>query len=129
MSEHHYRHLQTRVERGVLILTPSPYRLEGDELAQQLVEETGAAVTDAKADKVVVNLEHVEFMTSANFRPFLALRKRLRASGGRLVLCNLSGPVLNAFQVTRLVSSAGSSSDFFESQPDVEAAVACLAGA
>ena len=128
MSEHRYRHLQTRVAQGVLILTPSPSRLEGDAMAQSLVEETQAAVADAGTDKVVFNLEHVESLTSANFRPFLALRKQLKASGGRLVLCNLSGSVLQAFQVTRLVSSAGSSSAFFESQPDVDAAVASLAG-
>mgnify|MGYP001412630451 CR=1 FL=1 len=128
MSEHRYRHLQTDVEKGVLVLTPSPSRLEGDDLAQQLVEETLAAVADAGADKVVINLEHVESLTSANFRPFLALRKQLKASGGRLVLCNLSGSVLQAFQITRLVSTAGSSSAFFESRPDVASAVASLAG-
>lgn len=127
MSEHNYRHIDARTERGVLVLTFSPSRLEGDELAQQLVDETQAAVADAKANKVVMNLEHVQFMTSANFRPFLAMRKKLQAAGGRMVLCNLSGSVLQAFQVTRLVSSAGSSAGFFESQPDVDAAVARLA--
>jgi anti-anti-sigma factor len=129
MSEHRYRHLHTSVERGVLILTLSPSHLEGDELAQQIVEETQAAVAEAAAVRVVIDLGHVESLTSANFRPFLALRKQLKASGGRLVLCNLSGSVLQSFEVTRLVSSAGSSSAFFESQADVDAAVASLVGA
>jgi anti-anti-sigma factor len=126
MSEHRYRHLQTAVEQGVLVLTLSPSRLEGDALAQSLVDEMQAAVAAAGADKVVVNLEHVQFLTSANFRPFLGLRKKLHEAGGRMVLCNLSGSILRAFEVTRLISSHGSSPAFFESQPDVAAAIASL---
>jgi anti-anti-sigma factor len=126
MSQPRYRHLQTAVDQGVLVLTPTPARLEGDAIAQSLVEDTQAAVAHAGADKVVVNMEHVEFLTSANFRPLIALRKQLLAAGGRLVLCNLCGPILEVFQTTRLISSAGASSVFFEVQPDVPAAVASL---
>src|SRR4051812_39079999 len=102
MPERRYRYLKTEIEQGALILTPSPSRLEGDALAQLLVEDMTHAVADARADKVVVNLEHVDALTSANFRPFLALRKQLQESGGRLVLCNLSDGVLQAFELTKL---------------------------
>jgi anti-anti-sigma factor len=123
MSQPRYRHLKTSSEQGVLVLTPSPSRLEGDEMAQNLVEETQAAVAHADAKKVVVDLEHVQYLTSANFRPLLALRKKLKEVGGRMVLCSLSEVVLDMFQTTRLIGSAGA---FFEVQPDVEAAVASL---
>jgi anti-anti-sigma regulatory factor len=53
----------------------------------------------------------------------LALRKKLKEVGGRLVLCNLSPVVVEMFQTTRLIGSAGA---FFEVQPDVDAAVASL---
>lgn len=125
MSEHRYRYLQTRIEQGVLIITLSPSRLEGDTIAQTLVEEMQAAVAHAGTDKVVVDLEHVQYLTSANFRPFLNVRKQLEAAGGRLVLCNLSPPVQEIFEVTRLIGT-GSSLAFFQVQPDVDAAVASL---
>ena len=123
MSQPRYRHLQTKSEQGVLVLTPTPSRLEGDEMAQNLVEDTQAAVAHAEAKKVVVNLEHVEYLTSANFRPLLALRKKLKEVGGRMALCGLSEVVVEMFKTTRLIGSEGA---FFEVQPDVEAAVASL---
>jgi anti-anti-sigma factor len=123
MSQPRYRHLQTRSEQGVLVLTPTPSRLEGDEMAQNLVEETQAATAHADAKKVVVNLEHVEYLTSANFRPLLALRKKLKEVGGRMALCGLSQVVVEMFQTTRLIGPKGA---FFEVQPDVDAAVASL---
>jgi anti-anti-sigma factor len=126
MSELRYRYLKTNIDQGVLILTLSPSRLEGDGMAQTIVEEMQAAVALAGADKVVFNLEHVQYLTSANFRPFLSLRKHLMEMGGDMVICNLSPPVLDIFQVTRLVRTTGSGAVIFETQPDVAAAVAFL---
>ncbi|HVS37347.1 MAG TPA: STAS domain-containing protein [Gemmataceae bacterium] len=125
MSQPRYRHLKNEVDQGILILTLSPSRLEGDAMAESLVEEMGAAVAQAAADKVVVNLEHVEYLTSANFRPFLAVRRQLQSCGGQLVLCGLKPAVAEIFHVTRLVG-VGASSSLFQVQPDVAAAVALL---
>ena len=111
------------MEQGVLVLTPTPARLEGDAMAQNLVEETQAAVAHADAKKVVLDMEHVEFLTSANFRPLLGLRKKLQEVGGRMVLCSLSSVVAEIFHTTRLIGSTGS---LFEVEPDVDAAVARL---
>ena len=92
-------------------------------MAQNLVEETQAAVAHADAKKVVIDLEHVQYLTSANFRPLLALRKKLNEVGGRMVLCSLAQVVVEMFQTTRLIGAKGA---FFEVQPDVDAAVASL---
>lgn len=92
-------------------------------MAQNLVDETQAAVEHADATKVVVDLEHVQYLTSANFRPLLALRKKLKEVGGRMALCSLSEVVVDMFKTTRLIGPAGA---FFEVQPDVGAAVASL---
>ena len=129
MSEPRYRYLQTRTERGVLVLTPTPHRLEGDEMAQQVTDDTLAAVAHAGAKDVVVNMEHVEFLTSANFRPLLALRKKLLAENGQVVVCGLSDILQEIFEATKMISSSGSASSrvLFVSRPDVEAAVAYLA--
>jgi len=106
MSQPRYRYLKTKSEQGVLVVTLTPSRLEGDTMAQSLVDETQAAVSHADAKKVVLDLEHVEYLTSANFRPLLALRKKLKEVGGRMVLCNLSPVVVEIFQTTRLIGSA-----------------------
>ena len=113
MSESRFRHLNTGTEQGVLVLTPSPARLVGDEMAQNLTNEMQSTVSQAAAKNVVVNLEHVEYLTSANFRPFLALRKQLLEVGGRMVLCNLSPSLRVIFEATRLVGSRGAARSFF----------------
>ncbi len=125
MSEPRYRYLKTRTERGVLVLTPTPSRLEGDELAQQLTDDMLAAVAHVDAKRVVVNLEHVAYLTSANFRPLLALRKKL-GPDGRVVLCSLTKTLLDIFETTKMVGSGGSSSSraLFTGRPDEDSAVA-----
>jgi len=49
--------------------------------------------------------------------------KKLLEVGGRMVLCSLSPAVVEIFQTTWLIGSAGA---FFEVQPDVDAAIASL---
>lgn len=128
MSEPRYRYLQTRTERGVLVLTPTPHRLEGDEMAQQVTDDTLAAVAHAGATDVVINMEHVEFLTSANFRPLLALRKKLLEAHGQVVLCGLTQILQDIFEATRMISSSGSASSrvLFAARPDVDSAVGYL---
>src|SRR5258708_40168647 len=96
-------------------------------MAASLGEELIAAVAHAEARKVVIDWEHVEYLTSANFRPFLALRKHLQEVGGRMVLCNLSEVVRDSFQGTQLTGLPRPSSAIFEVQPHVPAAAASLA--
>ena len=128
MAEPRYRYLQTRTVRGVLVLTPTPARLEGDEMAQQVTDDILAAVAHAGAKRVVVNLEHVAYLTSANFRPLLALRRTLQPDGGRVMLCNLTTTLFEIFETTKMVSSHGSTTSgaLFSTRPDVDAAVDAL---
>lgn len=128
MSEPRYRYLKTETVQGILVLTVSTARLQGDALAESLRNEFLDAVTHHAADKVVIDLQHIKFISSAGFRPFLTLRRKLNEKNGRMVLCNLGGPVEEAFLITRLVSTAGSMPAPFEAQPDVDKALASLMG-
>ena len=60
MSEPRFRYLKTDTEKGVFVVTLTPPRLEGDDMAQTILTELLAAVAHAGANKGVVNLEHVE---------------------------------------------------------------------
>lgn len=127
MTEPRFRYLQTAIEQGALVVTFTPPRLEGDEMAHTILEELQAALAQAGTNKLVINLEHVLYLTSAHFRPFLAIRKQLLGAGGRMVLCSLSPLVLESFGVTRMIGSSSAASGYFETAPDVEAALAQLA--
>ena len=127
MTEPTFRHLQTHTDRGVLVLTVTDRELRGDELAAALRDEFLQAVGEAGA--AVVDLRHVQYMSSVAFRPLLALYQHLKDRGGRIVLCNLRPPVAEVLHLMRLVSTSHSSAAPFEEKPDVEAAVTALAGA
>lgn len=49
-----------------------------------------------------LDLGRVDFLTSCALGQLIRLHKKVRAGGGRLILCNVSPPVYEVFKVTRL---------------------------
>jgi anti-anti-sigma factor len=125
MSEPTYRHLTSRTEQGVLVLTLTVPQIRGDELAEELRDELLAAAADA--DRVVLDMHRVGYISSVAFRPLLQLHGALKERGGRIVLCQLAEQVLEVLHLTRLISTSRSSRAPFEERPDVAAALASLA--
>jgi anti-anti-sigma factor len=123
------RHVKTRVDQGALVATLTDANLRGDHLANALRHELNAVVTQAAVLQVVLDFKAVATLSSEVFRPLLSLRRHLAEKGGRLILCNLAPGVAQAFNATRLISTNRSSTAAFEVQPDVESALASLAGA
>jgi anti-anti-sigma factor len=119
-------HVQVRHEDGVLVLSITDARIEGEEIAEALRQEMLAAVEAAGARKLVVNFQHTRYISSAGFRPLLALRRRLNEMNGRLIVCGLSPVVGDVFYTTRMASPDGSAAAVFEMEPTVAAAVARL---
>ena len=64
--------------------------------AQDYVNST----IDAGAEKIVVSLEKVDFVSSAGLRILLATAKRLSASGGSLRICGLNETVAEVFAMS-----------------------------
>jgi anti-anti-sigma factor len=124
MSEPTYRHLTSHTEQGVLVLTLTVPQVRGDDLAEQLRDELLAAA--AGADRVVLDMHHVTYLSSVAFRPLLQLQGALKERGGRVVLCHLAEPVQEVLHLTRLISTSRSSQAPFDERPDVAAAVASL---
>src|SRR5262245_13478370 len=111
------------MEQGVLVLTITEAQLEGDALVEALRRELLAAVDPPGVHKVVLDFQRVKSFSSAAFRPLISLRRRLEATGARMVLCNLSPVVAKTFQATRLISSSRSSTASFLVQLDVASAI------
>lgn len=126
LAEPSFRHLEVRTEESVLVLTFKTPQVEGEEVAEEVRQELVAAVTLSGLNKVVVNLQSVQYVSSVAFRPLLNLRRKLREIDGRLVLCGLSKVIGDVFYTTRLVSRTGEVSAPFEMEPDVPAAIAHL---
>jgi anti-anti-sigma factor len=123
------RLVQHDLQNGVLVLTIQARQIEGEEIAAELRRQLIAAVEEYDQPWVVIDLQHIQYISSVALSPLLTLRKKLRERHGQIIICNLSRSVGDVFYATKLVSSAGDFSAPFEMAPDVPTAVARLSGA
>jgi anti-anti-sigma factor len=127
MPESEGTYLQASRDQGVLVLAVTRARIQGEEAAHALREGMLAAVNQAAADRVVVDLQKTTYMSSAAFWPLLALRRHLQQRGGQLLLCGLNEDIEGLFRTTKMVGNGLDSP--FQLVPDRAAAVALLAAA
>jgi anti-anti-sigma factor len=123
-----YRHLRSRVEQGVLVLTILEAELRTENVVDAIREELFDAVARQGTGKVVLDLQRVRYLASAGFQPLLILHRKLHDEGSQLILCGLSPILAEVFRVTKLVRTATAPTAPFDSEPDVTTAVARLIG-
>lgn len=123
MSEPPFHHLHCYTEQGVLLITLATPELQSEELADAVREELHRALDAHHARRVVLDFKNVRFLGSAGFRPLISVYRRLQDAGGRLLLCNLSHEVAQAFLVTRLISTTRTATAPFEMVSDPATAV------
>jgi stage II sporulation protein AA (anti-sigma F factor antagonist) len=70
-----------------------------DTTTSAAVEEALHTTVDDGGRELVVDLEGVDYISSAGLRVFLVLAKRLRNEHGRLVLCGMPEPVRQVFHL------------------------------
>src|SRR4051812_11088155 len=112
----------SRLTCPVVVLTLTDSQILGDELADTLRDQMLAVAVQTQAQNVVLDFGRVSFLSSSGFRPLLSLHRLLRQQSGKLLLCCLSPEVREIFEVTRLVSSRGTTRAPFEVYPDVSSA-------
>ncbi|HZU38684.1 MAG TPA: STAS domain-containing protein [Gemmataceae bacterium] len=127
MTPSPYRHLTARTERGVLVLTITEAKIQGEDVAATLRQEMLQAVESTACNRVVIDFQHAQYISSAAFRPLLTLRRKLQEQGGRVMLCSLSPVIGDIFYTTRMIGDDGSITRVFEVERDAESAVARLA--
>jgi len=86
---------------GVLVLTVTVPRID-DSNADGLTEEMDRASATTPEPRVVLNLERVQYLSSAALGIFIAYRQKLDREGGRLRLCGLQTNIAQVFRLTKL---------------------------
>jgi anti-anti-sigma factor len=122
-----FRHISVREDRGVLILTLALERISSYEVAEAMGRELIDAVREKTAPKVVVDMSKLTYMSSVGYGPLITLRSRVRAEGGRIILCGLSGVVKDVFEATRLLINPHSPKSLFEFTDTLDQAITLLA--
>jgi len=121
-----YQHIAASEQSGVLVLSVNIERLSSYELAEAMGRELLEAVSGKSAPKVVVDLSKLGYLSSVGYGPLITLRSRVRESGGRLILCGLSGVVKEMFEATRLLINPSSPKSLFEFKQTVDESVVAL---
>ena len=98
-----YEHVILRDRADVLAV----YFKQDSILDQQVIEKIGhefdrVALEAASCRKIVLNFEHVKFMSSSMIGKLLVLNKRCAADKIKLKLSNVSPNLLEVFKITRL---------------------------
>ena len=99
-----------------VIATPSPEHLcivvrgqVNNDSAVQLQQSLEKALAAAAPLRCALDLAGVSYISSSGLRVLLAITKRIRNSGGRLVLCGLQPPVQAVLELsgfTRILAIA-----------------------
>lgn len=83
-------------EDGVLIVAPVG-RI--DSTTSGAVEDSLTRLTAGGALQILVDFAEVDYISSAGLRVLLVLAKRMKTSGGRLVLCGMPHSVRQVFHL------------------------------
>jgi anti-anti-sigma factor len=121
-----FRHVQRRTEQGVLVLTVAVRELRCDEQTVAVGQELVAAVDEAGAHQVLLDLGPVKFLTSDGLCALLQLRRHVRVRGGQMLLCNVDPLVAEVLITTRLADGSSSAKIPFAMAADMPTAVRFL---
>ena len=106
--------------RGDVLIVRPEGRIDtntSEELERRLMSRL-----DGGLKRLVVDMSAVDYISSAGLRVFLMTVKKLRGTGGQLVLCGLNASVRQIFELAGFLS-------IFAVEADVDRAVARATGA
>jgi anti-anti-sigma factor len=75
-----------------------------DVMMSMELEKQMKALLDSGADRVLIDLGRLDFLSSSGLRIFIECAKRLKSAKGRLVFCRPNPSVLKVFKITQLDS-------------------------
>ena len=108
-------HLDAKRIGGITIVSVLTSKVAYEQL-DEFAEQLRAAIAEKGDDRVVIDFEVVDHISSTFLGKLIALQMELGAEGGKLRLCGLSKRIHKIFKITKLDRA-------FEIRKDVEAAM------
>ncbi len=94
--------LISRVQNGVTVV----HFTEAKVIDQRNINMIGSELTkmaeSGGVSKMLINMENVEYLSSAVLGKLISVHKTLRLNKGSLKLCGISAPIFEVFEITRL---------------------------
>lgn len=104
-------------EQGITIIALAGKIMGGPEAGQ--VNEVIHNLLDQNKTKLIIDLEHVEWMNSSGLGILIGVVTTLKNNGGKLALTHVSERIRNLLRITKLT-------DIFPHYPDTESAMSAL---
>lgn len=92
--------LKIKHVRGVAVVRLACEAIIGAEMVQAVGEAVDRLLEKAGPQRLVLNLEGVEFVTSAMLGKLWALQQKAEEEGGKMVLCSVSPTIRRILELT-----------------------------
>ena len=69
---------------------------------EEVADEMFTLLDKDKFKNVILNFEGVEFLGSAMLNKLIMMDKKVKAGGGKLLMCSLRDEIMEVFKITRL---------------------------
>ena len=110
--------VMSMVVQGVTVVHFTDTKIIDQRNINLIAAELMELVEKGGAKKMLLNLENVQYLSSAVLGKLISLHKALRLSGGSLKLCSIAKPIYEVFEITRLDKVF----DIYETEPEAIAA-------
>lgn len=94
-------HLESREEGDVVVARIKP-ESSATTTFEDIAAEILSLIKTTQCQKILINLQHVEYLQSTGLGSLVLLEKTMAATQGQLRLCGLSSAVEELFQLTGL---------------------------
>lgn len=121
-----YEYIRLGEHDGAVVIELLARKLNDEELVAPTREEVIRAIKEAETPRVILDMQHVEFLTSVAVLPFFEFRRLAEELGGRIVLANLHTVVAEVLTVTQLIVENRAHARHLTVAADLDSAVEAL---
>ena len=116
----------SRYEQGILVIELLPTELRDEHVVFAVRDEIVSAIRESESDKVIIHMKNVRYLTSIALLPFVGIRSAAEERGGRVVLCEPSGIVVDVLSVSQLIVESRDHARHLQMADSLESAIALL---
>jgi anti-sigma B factor antagonist len=113
------RRLEVENIGDVTIVTFTDRKILDEQSIQAIGDQLISLVENEGYNKLLLNFQNVEYLSSAALGKLIALNKKVKGAGGALVLSNISPQIYEVFEITKL-------DKFFKIKKDEQEALQCF---
>ena len=96
------RRLEVEDIGDVTVVSFTDRKILDEQNIQVIGEQLFGLVDESGRKRLLLNFGNVEYMSSAALGKLITLNKKVQASGGKLVLCNIDPQIREVFEITKL---------------------------